>query len=184
MNSLASKKDAVTFVGKSISIDPSVLFNRLTMLIKQEEKRMEMFKYELTPEPTALFKDGCMRRPSKSVLRNKILDVNYFVPKPKVDRCAVDGGSLLHKTVWPLNTTYNDITSQYLKYLNDRYSSIASEIVAVFDGYDSEYSTKTDEHTHRNQGVSVSADINITNSDMLLSVKKSSFLRNTKIKVS
>ena len=182
VNSLASIKIGVTFEGKSISIDPCVLFNRLTMLIKQEEKRMEMFKYELTPEPTALFKDGYMRRPNKSILRNKILGVNCLVSKPKVDRCVVDGGSLLHKTVWTLNSTYNDIASQYLKYLNDRYSSIASEIVVVFDGYDTEYSTKTDEHSHRNQGVSISADINITNPDMLLSVKKNSFLRNTRNK--
>ena len=43
VNSLASIKIGVTFEGKSISIDLCVLFNRLTMLIKQEEKRMEMF---------------------------------------------------------------------------------------------------------------------------------------------
>ena len=132
------------------------------MLIKQDEKRMEIFKFELTPEPTALFKDGYIRRPNKSVLRNNVLGVNCLVSKPKVDRCVVDGGSLLQKTVWTLNSTSNDIVSQYLKYLNDRYSRIASEIVVVFDGYDTEYSPKTDEHSHRNQGVSISADINIT----------------------
>ena len=104
VNSLASIKIGVTFEGKSISIDPRVLFNRLTMLIKQEEKRIE-----LTPEPTALFKDGYIRRPNKSILRNKILGVNCLVAKPKVDRCVVDGSSLLHKTAWTLNSTYNDI---------------------------------------------------------------------------
>ena len=56
-------------------------------------------KYELTPEPTALFKDRYIRRPNKSILRNKILGVNCLVSKPKVDRCVADGGSLLHKTV-------------------------------------------------------------------------------------
>ena len=152
------------------------------MLIKQDEKRMEIFKFELTPEPTALFKDGYIRRPNKSVLRNNVLGVNCLVSKPKVDRCVVDGGSLLHKTVWTLNSTYNDIASQYLKYLNDRYSSIGSEIAVVFDGYDTENSTKTDKHSHRNQGVSISVDINITYPDMLLSVKKNSFLRNTRNK--
>ena len=68
VSSLASIKIAVTFEGKSISLDPCVLFNRLAM-----------FKYELTPEPTALFKDGYMRRPNKSILINKILDVNCLV---------------------------------------------------------------------------------------------------------
>ena len=181
VNSLESIKIRVTSEGKSISIGPCVLFNRSTMLIKQEEKRMEMFKYELTPEPTAL-KDEYMRRPRKSILRNKILSVNCLLSKPKVDRWVVDGVSLLHKTVWTLNGTYNDIASQSLKYFNDRYSSIASEIVVVFDGSDTEYSTKTDEHSHRNQGVLISADISITNPDMLLSVKKNSFLRNARNK--
>ena len=70
--------------------------------------------------------------------------------------------------------------SHYLKYLNDRYGSIASKVIVVFDGYGTAYSTKTDEHVHRNQGVAMSADINITNPDMLLSVKKNSFLHNTR----
>ena len=76
----------VTVEGKAITIDPSVIFNRLAMLIKREEKRMEMFKFELMPEPAAFFKDGCMRRPSKSILQNKILDVNFMM----TDCCVVD----------------------------------------------------------------------------------------------
>ena len=63
----------------------------------------------------------------------------------------------------------------YLKYLNNRYGSNASEIVGVFDGYDTAYSRRTDEYAHRNQGVTLSPDINITNPDILLSVKKNSF---------
>ena len=56
--------------------------------------------------------------------------------------------------VWPHGSTYSDIASQYLKYLNDRYGSIASEIVVVVDG-NVGYSTKADEHAHRNQGVTM-----------------------------
>ena len=37
-----SVKVGVTVEGKAITIDPSVISNRLTMFIKQEEKRMEM----------------------------------------------------------------------------------------------------------------------------------------------
>ena len=88
--------------GKPITINPSVPFYCLTMLIKQEEKRMEMIKYELVLEPAALFKDGCMHSGSKSILRSKILDVHFMVPKPKVDFYVVGGCLLLHKTVWPL----------------------------------------------------------------------------------
>ena len=58
VNSSASIKVGVTVEHKPITINPSVLFNQLTMLIKQEEKRMEMLKYELMPQPAAHFKDG------------------------------------------------------------------------------------------------------------------------------
>ena len=54
VNSLPSIKGGV--VAQVKLIDPSVLFNRLTVLIKQEEKGMEMFKCESTLDPAALFK--------------------------------------------------------------------------------------------------------------------------------
>lgn len=92
--------------------------------------------------------------PSKLILRNKTLNVTFIVPKQKVDCCIVDEGSLLHRTVWPLNSTYSDTASQHLKYLNDKYSSNASEIVVVFDGYIA-YSTKMDKHTHINRSYHV-----------------------------
>ena len=119
------------------------------MFIKREEKRMEMFKFELMPEPAAFFKDGCMRRPSKSILQNKILDVNFVMTAALL--IEVHSFAL---NVWPHGSTYSDIASQYLKYLNDRYGSIASEIVVVVDG-DVGYSTKAEEHAHRNQGVTM-----------------------------
>ena len=40
VNSLASINVGVIVEGKPITIDPSALFNRLTILVKQEEKRM------------------------------------------------------------------------------------------------------------------------------------------------
>ena len=89
-----------------------------------------------------------MRRPSKSILQNKILDVNFVMTAALL--IEVHSFAL---NVWPHGSTYSDIASQYLKYLNDRYGSIASEIVVV-DG-NVGYSTKADEHAHRNQGVTM-----------------------------
>ena len=45
------------------------------MLIKREE-RVNFFKYELTPEPASLFKEGKMRKANKAELRNRILQFN------------------------------------------------------------------------------------------------------------
>ena len=49
-------------------INPVILFNRLTMLIKTEKERVNFFKYE--PEPASLFKGGKMRKANKAKLRN------------------------------------------------------------------------------------------------------------------
>ena len=46
------------------------------MLIKREEERVNFFKYELTPEPASLFKEGKMRKANKAELRNRILQFN------------------------------------------------------------------------------------------------------------
>ena len=54
-------------------INPLILFTRLTALMNSEDNIGVNFRYELTPEPAALFKDGMMRKPSKSVLRNHLL---------------------------------------------------------------------------------------------------------------
>ena len=55
-------------------INPVVSFNRLTMLIKSEEERVNFFKYELTPEPASLFKDSKMREANKA--ERRILQFN------------------------------------------------------------------------------------------------------------
>ena len=49
-------------------IDPSILFNRLTILMERKEKIDDYFQYELTPLPTSLFKDSVMRKTKKSSL--------------------------------------------------------------------------------------------------------------------
>ena len=51
-------------------INPVILFNRLTMLIKTEKERVNFFKYELPLEPASLFKDGKMHKANKAKLRN------------------------------------------------------------------------------------------------------------------
>ena len=52
-------------------INPVILFNRLAILIKREkEERVNVFKYELTPEPASLFKDSKMCKANKTELQN------------------------------------------------------------------------------------------------------------------
>ena len=56
----------------NVHINSLILFIRLTALMNSEDDIDADFWYELTPEPTALSKDGMMMKPPKSVLRNHL----------------------------------------------------------------------------------------------------------------
>ena len=82
---------------KNVHIDPTILFSRLTDLASFKENVVDNFSYELTPEPTSLFKHELIRKPNKATLRNHfdtkekaILPIEFYV-------CVVDSGTLLHK---------------------------------------------------------------------------------------
>ena len=49
-----------------VVISPLTLFSRLIAIVRDAER---LFQYELTPEPTSLFKDGMMKKPTESTLR-------------------------------------------------------------------------------------------------------------------
>ena len=101
------------------------------------------FEYELTPEPTALFKDGFMRKPNKALLgkaltKNSCTTHSALAEKSKY---VLDGGALLHRVTWNILSTYNDAIKQYCLYIERKYGK---DTLVVFDGYNS--STKDHEH--------------------------------------
>ena len=67
-------KPGVQIENTIIHIDPAIMFMRLMAIMHQEGYVGDHFRHELTPEPSALFKDGLMRKPNKVALRNYILD--------------------------------------------------------------------------------------------------------------
>ena len=52
--------------GQDINIDPHHLWHRLSLLIKNNKDRELYFAFKLAPEPTCLFKQGFMRKNTKS----------------------------------------------------------------------------------------------------------------------
>ena len=60
---------------KVVHIDATILFSRLTALANLKKNIVDNFSYELTPEPTSLFKHGLIRKPNKATLlrRKKLL---------------------------------------------------------------------------------------------------------------
>ena len=59
---------------KHIHIEPSVLFTRLVVLIERSPDVNTYFNYELTPIPTALFKENFMRKPYKAALATALIE--------------------------------------------------------------------------------------------------------------
>ena len=73
---LASLKPSIKVDNQKVVIDPMVVFSRLIILLQRNDDIASYFAYELAPEPTALFKENMMRKPTKSALA-KALDVKY-----------------------------------------------------------------------------------------------------------
>jgi hypothetical protein len=179
VKTLSDLQSGVKLDGKAVSIDPIILFTRLTALIQREEDIESAFYYELTPEPTSIFKDGMMRKVEKSVLRNHLLDKVQPTGIKPTAHCVIDGGALLHKVKWPKCATYQDVIDQYLKYVTTQSYGGFGNICVVFDGYTDEKSTKSHEQIRRSSSaaahVTISEELNVT-------MSSNSFLQNDRNK--
>ena len=110
---LDSNINKVTVDTKSVNINQTVLFTRLTALAGRNEDPLQNFDYKLTTYPMSLFKDGVMRKADKVALRNKILSKETSTDG--IEKRIVDGGAFLHKVFWPQNATYGEVLSLYVK---------------------------------------------------------------------
>ena len=159
-----------------VHIDPNILFTRLTAILQNEDDIAAQFSYELTPEPTTLFKDGLMRKSSKSVLRNSFLKKVTPTIDTEADACIIDGGALLHKVKWLPNSSYGDVIEQYVNFVKMRYITKYSLVCVVFDGYVDQFSNKAEEQFRRS-GLT-SSNIKIKDS-MRVTTTREAFLRNS-----
>ena len=82
--------NAISVEKKSVIINPTLLFNRLSALAGREENVEKYFGYELTTYPMSLFKDGIMRKPDKASLRKRMLTKE--MSSPSIAKKVIDGG--------------------------------------------------------------------------------------------
>ena len=168
IRTLSRLQDGVKLNNVSTYIDPLVLFGRLTALVQRQEDIPSQFFYELTPEPTSLFKDGLMRKPTKSTLRNHFLK-NIPSTTSIAKSCVVGGGALLHEVQWLPKCTYNELADHFVNFVKRKYGK-HDHICVVFDGYDDTLSTKTHEHVRRKG--TASSNVNITYDSMQVTAKR------------
>ncbi|XP_065662104.1 uncharacterized protein LOC136084858 [Hydra vulgaris] len=94
---LAKLMPSVKVNGDAFQVDPNVLFQRLIMLIERAEDLTDCFEYELTPEPTSLFKDGLMRKPKKAELGRELIKDSTILTENNDTTYILDGRALLHR---------------------------------------------------------------------------------------
>jgi hypothetical protein len=102
--------------------------------------------FELTPYPTALFKDGYMRKPNKAMLYKEFCKDLTTASLPSNIVFVVDGGCLRHRVKWQKGSTGDDVMQMYVNQVTRRFKKSA---MVVFDGYDSGADVKDKEHIRR-----------------------------------
>ena len=88
---------------------------------------------------------------------------------------VLDGGALLQTLPWPNQTTYTNMSNPYVQYVHRHYN----HAVVVFDGYANGPSTKDETHQRRTSSHIIMLG-SILGHNMQLTMKKTSFLANTK----
>ena len=135
VKSLAVLRPGVQVNSVTIHVNPTVLFQRLIMLIERSEDMTSYFEYELTPEPTSLFKDRFMRKPNKALLGKALTKTSSTTHSEMAEATnyVLDGGALLHKVSWKVPSTYADVVQQYCDYVERKYGQ---NITVVLMGID------------------------------------------------
>ncbi|CAG9769757.1 unnamed protein product [Ceutorhynchus assimilis] len=148
---LASMNSSIKLHNTYIDFNPMQLFNRIICSNKTPEEIKHCFKYELSPYPLSLFKDGNLRKGTKSQLLQELDKIYKPESMPHSDTVyVIDGGFLLHKVSWQKPASYNDIFLQYVNYVIHNYNK---DCVIVFDGYTKEViSTKESLQRCRSKG--------------------------------
>ena len=118
----------------NVHINPLILFTHLSAILQRETDSVDNFDYNLTPQPTSLFKEGIMRKPKKAVFRNLLLDKGEPCHDIITSWCVVDDGALLHKVKWPTDSIFWEIVQMYVNYMTIKYGRFEN-ICVVFDGY-------------------------------------------------
>ena len=147
VKTIASMINTVSIRKELVTINYSVLFNRITCILRDSSDIELYLSYEFAPEPTSILLEGLMRKSQKSalaqLLRSKALLESGL---PNDATYIVNGGYLLHVVIWPPNPTYGQICDSYVSYVVRHFGI---ETIVVFDEYDSAMSTKVSEQKRR-----------------------------------
>lgn len=172
--------NAILIDGKVTHIDPQLLFQRLMLMARNltNDKLKDVFRFELSQQPSSLFDDSGLMREAKT---NEFVSQSFAAKdtlnntqiSPDLLNCCrhvLCGNSLLNRFSWKKNQTFSDICSIYVEYANK-----FNNPTIVFD-YVSDGSTKDEHNFRRYKGL---RGVNIKFSgNTVFNSKKEHFLAN------
>jgi len=180
VKSLALMNSGIPVGDNVVPINPTTLFQRITVAKHSEKELEEFLSYDLAPYSLTLFdhlhpKREGLRKTAKSTL------YKAFTPLPSTQlsgqvKYVIDGGHLLHRVPWTTGTSFSNICDSYITYIKKHYGP---QPVVVFDGYPplSASGTKTAERMKRSRKTS-SVDI-LIDDRLVPTMSKASFLSNS-----
>ena len=126
-----------------------IIFSRVMHLLSAGHIQIDdLFKYELSPVPTALFKDTGDGRytTTKAVLKNA-LKVDVSTRNIVPDAILIDGCAMLHSVIyWPKGGKVSDFLTGVRSYISNKLSK--ADKYLIFDRY-KEFSIKSDTRKER-----------------------------------
>lgn len=102
---LSTVNSSIKINDEKVSVDPFLLFQRISINKKTDEDLKTYLQYELAPFPVAFFNEGGMRKSTKSVLYKELNPTAKDVRVTHFD-IVMDGGLLLHKVIWQKGPRY------------------------------------------------------------------------------
>nr|XP_018912069.1 PREDICTED: uncharacterized protein LOC109040547 [Bemisia tabaci] len=176
---LSCLKTSIEVDGDVIPIDPLLILIRMCIAKKSDDELKSFLSFELAPFPLSLFTEAGMRKTQKSSLYGKITPCSAVIME-KNATFVVDGGFLLHRCVWPRNSTFLSICKSYVKYVKAHYSA---DSMVIFDGYPENAIERNTKHVERMQRERKKMSLDILfNESMVPTVSQEKFLANSKNK--
>ena len=129
-----ASKSSVKIDNDQVQVDSHLPFQRLIIACDNSQLE-ELFWYELSTNPTALFDSPfTLKQPQKPALADalwaKLTPEAKTQPEGNV-QYVLDGGALLHRVPWPRGSpTYKEVCDLYCTYVCRKYG----RAIVVFDG--------------------------------------------------
>ena len=115
--SIGAATNTATVHGQDIEVDPTLLFMRVTCVIRKPSDMGNQIKHEFSKQPPALFQKGVMRKNTKSLLAKhlKAPVVPVSGNSPENSYYVVDGGHILQSVTSSVERTYDDVCDTCVK---------------------------------------------------------------------